>query len=118
MFLGGLQHFTVVTDHNPLIPILNSHPLDEVESPRLRRLRTQLMAYNFTAKWCKGSAHAAPDAFSRHSVLAPTQEDSMAEVGGPQSRAVNQGHFRVLHQIAYGLQNYENRPARNKNTFS
>ena len=24
MFLAGLQHFSVVTDHNPLIPILNS----------------------------------------------------------------------------------------------
>jgi len=56
MFLGGLQHFTVVTVHNPLIPILNSHRLDEVKNPRLQRLRTRLMAYNFTAKWCKGSA--------------------------------------------------------------
>jgi len=25
LFLTGLQHFTVVTDHNPLIPILNNH---------------------------------------------------------------------------------------------
>ena len=25
VFLDGLQHFTVVTDHNPLIPIHNSH---------------------------------------------------------------------------------------------
>jgi len=39
------------------------------------------MVYNFTAKWCKGSANAAPDALSHHPVLAPTQEDSMAEVG-------------------------------------
>ena len=38
------------------------------------------MAYSFTAKWCKGNAHAAPDALSHHPVLAPTQEDSMAEV--------------------------------------
>ena len=80
MFLGGLQHFTVVTDHNPLIPILNSHCLDEVENPQLQRLRTQLMAYNFTVKWYKGCARAAPDALSRHPVLAPTEEDSMAEV--------------------------------------
>ena len=33
LFLTGLQHFTVVTDHNPLIPILNNHQLDEVENP-------------------------------------------------------------------------------------
>ena len=30
LFLAGLQHFTVVTDHNPLIPIMNSHQLDEI----------------------------------------------------------------------------------------
>ena len=30
LFLAGLNHFTVVTDHNPLIPILNSHRLDEI----------------------------------------------------------------------------------------
>ena len=52
IFLMGLQHFHIVTDHNPLIPILNSHRLDEIENPRLQRLRTRLMAYNFTAVWC------------------------------------------------------------------
>ena len=35
IFLSGLQHFTVITDHNPLLPILNSYYLDEVENPRL-----------------------------------------------------------------------------------
>ena len=33
LFLTGLQHFTIITDHNPLIPILNSHRLDEIENP-------------------------------------------------------------------------------------
>jgi len=28
LFLSGLQHFTIITDHNPLIPILNNHRLD------------------------------------------------------------------------------------------
>jgi len=69
-----------VTDHNPLIPILNSHHLDEIVNPRLQHLRTRLMGYNFTAVWCKGSAHAAPDALSRHPILKPTPEDSIAEL--------------------------------------
>ena len=47
IFLAGLQTFQVITDHNPLIPILNSHRLDEIENPRLQRLRHRLMAYNF-----------------------------------------------------------------------
>ena len=65
MFLSGLQHFKVITDHNPLIPILNSHRLDEIDNPRLQRLSAKLMAFNFTAVWCKGSTNKAPDALSR-----------------------------------------------------
>ena len=33
IFLAGSPHFTVMTDHHPLIPILNSHRLDEIENP-------------------------------------------------------------------------------------
>ena len=33
MFLAGLQTFQVITDHNPLVSILNSHCLDEIENP-------------------------------------------------------------------------------------
>ena len=79
MFLSGLYHFQVVTDHNPLVPILNSHRLDEIENPCLQRLRTKLMGYNFTAMWCKGKSNAAPDVLSRHPVLEPSRADILAE---------------------------------------
>ena len=49
LFLAGLPHFTLITDHHPLIPILNSHRPDEIENPRLQRLKTKIMGYNFTA---------------------------------------------------------------------
>ena len=61
MFLAGLPTFFVVTDHNPLVPILNSHRLDEIENPCLQRLRTRLMAYNFTAEWLKGKENSMAD---------------------------------------------------------
>ena len=79
VFLSGLQHFKVVTDHNPIVPILNSHRLDETENPRLQHLRTKLMAYNFTAVWCKGSTNTAPDVLSRYPVLEPSPRDALAE---------------------------------------
>ena len=60
--LSGLQHFRVTTDHNHLVPILNSHCLDEIDNPKLQCLCMRLIAYNFTAKWCKGSINAALDA--------------------------------------------------------
>jgi len=79
-FLAGLQHFQVVTDHNPLIPILNNHRLDEIENPRLQRLRTRIMGYNLTATWLKGCHNNAPDALSRHPVSEPSPQDMLAEV--------------------------------------
>ena len=80
LFLTSLQHFTIITDHNPLIPILNSHRLDKIENPRLRRLKTRLMAYNFTAQWLKGSKNDAPDALSRHPVHDPQTSEMLAEL--------------------------------------
>ena len=80
LFLAGLQHFHVITDHNPLIPILNNHRLDEIENPRLQRLKTRLMSYNFTAEWCKGSTNDAPDALSRNPVSDPLPSDTLGEL--------------------------------------
>ena len=79
IFLAGLQHFSVVTDHNPLIPILNNRRLDEIENARLQRLKSRLMAYNFTAQWIKGKGNNAPDALSRNPVLDPQWDDSLCE---------------------------------------
>ena len=80
LFLTGLQHFTVITDHNPLIPILNNHHLDEVENPQLQKLKTWLMAYRFTAQWLKRSKNGAPDALSRHPMDDPQTTEELAEL--------------------------------------
>ena len=66
LFLSGLQHFTIITDHNPSISILNNHCLDEIEKPRLQRLKK--MACNFTAQLLKGSNSNALDTLSKHHV--------------------------------------------------
>ena len=82
MFLAGLPHFQVITDRNPLIPILNSHRLDEIENPRLQRLKTRIMGYNFTAEWLKGKNNHAPDALSRNPVSDPQPQEMLAEQDG------------------------------------
>ena len=43
MYLLGLQHFSVVTDHRPLIPILNTYTLDAVENARLQRMKEKVL---------------------------------------------------------------------------
>jgi len=79
LFLRGLQNFQIITDHSPLVPILNSYRLDEIDNIWLQSLQAKLMAYNFTAIWCKESSNTAPDVLSQHPILEPTQEDAIAE---------------------------------------
>ena len=69
----------MVTDHNPLVPILNHHQLDKIENLRLQCLRINLMAYNFTAQWLKGKDNNAADALSHHPHQAPNAGDDLPE---------------------------------------
>ena len=69
----------MVTGHNPLLSILNTRRLDEIENPRLQCLKSCIMGYNLTAQWIKGSNHHAPDALSRHPTKDPHSEDTIAE---------------------------------------
>ena len=79
LFLAGLPSFEILTDHRPLIPILNQKSLPEIDNPRLRRLRMKLLAYSFTCSWQSGKTHCIPDALSRSPVDQPTAEDEEAE---------------------------------------
>ncbi|KAG0725211.1 Transposon Tf2-6 polyprotein [Chionoecetes opilio] len=76
-YLIGLQSFTLMTDHRPLIPILNHYTLDAVENPRLQRLKEKVSPYLFTAVWRAGKQLCIPDALSRAPVSRPTPEDEM-----------------------------------------
>ena len=80
VLIAGLQQLQVITDHNPFIPILNNHRLDEIENPCLQWLRTSIIGYNFTAQWLKGSYNNAPDALSRNPVSDPIPYDALAEL--------------------------------------
>ena len=95
IFLAGLPHFTVLTDHHPLISILNHHRLDEIENPRLQRLKTRIMAYSFTAEWVKGALNNAPDALSRHPVSDPLQHEMLAEYDSNNSPEVTIAEIRT-----------------------
>ena len=76
IFLMGLQHFEIVTDHKPLIPILNDYTLDAVENLRLQRMKEKTSMYSFKAVWRRGKQHAIPDALSRAPVSTPTADDT------------------------------------------
>ena len=78
LFLSGLAHFDLFVDHQPLVPILNSKMLDELENPRLQRLKFKLGELGaFTTHWCKGSLHVAADALSRSPVAVAGEGDEV-----------------------------------------
>jgi hypothetical protein len=70
-----LQNFTVVVNHQNLVPFLNKFTLDAVENPRLQRMKEGIYHFNFEAVWKKGREHAIPDALSHAPVSIPTQGD-------------------------------------------
>ncbi|XP_045105438.1 uncharacterized protein LOC123500957, partial [Portunus trituberculatus] len=76
-YLTGLQHFNLVTDHRPLVPILNSYSLDAIENPRLQRLKEKIASYIFTAVWRPGKELCIQDALSRSPVGYPTHADEV-----------------------------------------
>ena len=78
-----MPYFENLTDHNPLLSILNNKRLDEIENPRLQRLRIKIVSYNFTARWVKGFLNAGPDALSRYPTLEGDTADQLAEEDTP-----------------------------------
>lgn len=79
LFLSGLLHFTVVTDHHPLVPILNHYRLDVIENPRLQHLKSRIMGYNFIAQRIKGALNNAPDALSRNPISDCLSQELMVD---------------------------------------
>ena len=79
LFLEGLAHVDIITDHKPLIPILNSYSLDQIQNPRLQRLRMKLQRFNYSAQWIKGKLNAEADALSRYPASFPTAKDEICD---------------------------------------
>ena len=78
MYLQGLPHFLVETDHKPLIPILNTKQLTEM-SPRIQEMRMKLLRYTFTADHVPGAKMEDADALSRAPHEQPTDADIMMD---------------------------------------
>ena len=78
LFLHG-SLFDVVTDHRPLVPILNRYTLDQIENPRLQRLILKLRPYQLQATWRKGTDNAFADALSRYPVQQPSPDDELGQ---------------------------------------
>ena len=92
-FLEGLPQFTLITDHKPLVPILNDHSLDKLDNLRMR-LRLKMQRFDFRAVWVPGKTNIDADALSRAPVDQPKPEDELAE--GPPSNTAQQAVISVI----------------------
>ena len=116
IFLEGLSQFDIITDHRPLITILNKHHLGKIENPRLQRLRMRLMGYNFHASWQPGKSHTEADALSRAPADDPAPEDGIADseiqsdlhaiIAANRLEAENDIHIVELAQLAENDEEY------------
>ena len=99
MFLQGLPHFKLVTDHQPLIPILNSKGIADVDNPRLQRLMRKMLPYTFTAEWVKGKHHLVADALPRFPVDEPCLEDELCELHAKAAVNVTLTNFSTTNKL-------------------
>jgi hypothetical protein len=75
-YLKGMHRpFKVITDHRPLVGVLQK-PLHDVDNPRLQRMRGHLdgSGYVFNVEWAPGKEHLIADALSRAPVFRPDEE--------------------------------------------
>lgn len=78
LYLRGAQ-FELVVDHKPLVSILNSKQLEEIETPRILRLKEKLGGYVLLTVWRPGAEMKVVDTFSRYPVTTPTEADLVGE---------------------------------------
>ena len=87
LFILGSPDLVVAVDHKPLIRILNDRALEDIENPRILRLKEKTLPYNFKIIHVPGILNSAPDAMSRHPTNVDDQNSSIAAVEEEFSRA-------------------------------
>ena len=97
-YLEGIN-FDVMTDHKPLIPILNNYALSEIENKRLQRLKMKLDGFTFEAHYIAGKDNIEADALSRAPVNQPTEEDEIDEIDNNESLPTSKQALAVINSL-------------------
>ena len=66
----------MITNHQPLLGIINRKNLDAINNVRIQRLMAKLLGYSFRVEWTPGKNHHIADSLSRNLVFAaPDHKD-------------------------------------------
>ena len=68
LYLAGTD-FEVITDHQPLIGIMNGRNLDAIQNMRIHRLMSKLLGYQFKVRWTPDKTQCIADSLSRSPVF-------------------------------------------------
>ena len=75
--LENTKHYTpgnpkllVATDHKPLLKILGDRKLEDIDNPRLLKLKEKTLRWQFQIQHAPGKIHVGPDTLSRKDVTA------------------------------------------------
>ena len=77
-FLIGCESFVLAVDHKPLLGILSDRSLEEIENPRLQRLKEKTLRFKFTTCYVPGRLHKTADAASRGAVSAAEEGEALS----------------------------------------
>ena len=86
-FTLGCNELVIVVDHEPLVKILGDRRLDEIDNPRMFRLKQRTLMWRFRIVYRPGKKNDSADAISRHpnpyaelaSLAMQTDEDRLEE---------------------------------------
>ena len=105
-YLRGIKHFTVLTDHRPLVGIFEK-PLQEIQNSRITSYRESLVDYNFNVIWTPGKTHLIADALSRSPILQPESQNAQNEVSINLCQLIETLSLEALQQDAVNDQLYQ-----------
>ncbi len=96
-FTMGCNDLKVIVDHKPLTKLFGDRRLDEIDNPRLFRLKRRTLMWKFAIEYQRGSSNPFADAMSRHpnqyaelasaSMMSAHDSEEAAYIGGVASEA-------------------------------